>query len=84
MSRLGLHLARWLSITAAIVAAGAIIGAISFPAVGALLGLDHPPAALARFGASQLAFYAFVWAPGTSIVLCIMLAARDRHRRSRP
>jgi hypothetical protein len=59
------YIAAW---TVAIVAAGALVGAVAFPLVGKLAGSDASVAALAAQGARDLGFLAFIWAPGTAIV----------------
>jgi hypothetical protein len=64
--------------TAVIVVAGALVGAVSFPLVGAFAGLPRSAAGLALSGARQLAFLAFVWAPGIAIVMAFHHAWRSR------
>ncbi|BET67301.1 hypothetical protein ASA1KI_22190 [Opitutales bacterium ASA1] len=73
-----LYFVRW---TAVIVALGAVVGAFSFPLVGLLIGAESTVAELALSGARKLAFLAFVWAPGTALVLTFhrLYLARQRH-----
>ncbi|HEX9785740.1 MAG TPA: hypothetical protein VGA56_23785 [Opitutaceae bacterium] len=69
--------------TLGITAGGAIIGAISFPLVGSLLGAEGSSWELTLSGARDLAFLAFIWAPGTAIVLCFHRIYRDRQDAAR-
>lgn len=64
--------------TVAITAAGALLGAIIFPLVGVIFGRDATPATMALSGARNLGFLAFVWAPGTAIVLAFRHGFRRR------
>jgi hypothetical protein len=66
----------------AIVATGAAVGAISFPLVGWLAGSSRSAASHALSGARQLAFLAFIWAPGIAIVLAIRRAWERRQSAS--
>lgn len=70
----------WLILTVGITAIGVFAGSLLFPILGGLGGSDRAPAELARLGAKNVGFYAFVWAPGVSIVLTVMLEARRRRR----
>jgi hypothetical protein len=71
----------WAALTFLMVAAGALLGAVLFPVIGALAGKASPSGALALAGARNLGFYALVWAPGTAIVLTVILEARRRRGR---
>lgn len=66
--------------TVGICAAGAAVGAISFPIVGALIGAESSTLELIGSGAAKLGFLSFIWAPGTAIVLCFHRAYRNRHK----
>jgi hypothetical protein len=62
-----------------IIALGALLGAITFPAVGALGGAHKSTAELSLFGAKTLGFYFMVWAPGIALVREFMRAAKLGH-----
>lgn len=64
--------------TIAITGAGALLGGIIFPLVGLIVDRDTTLAAMALSGARNLGFFAFVWAPGTAIVLAFRHAFRRR------
>jgi hypothetical protein len=64
---------------AAIVAAGTLLGAVVFPFAGLLFPTGHGFWQLVETGAGTGAFYFFIWAPGTAIVLCVRRAYRRRH-----
>jgi hypothetical protein len=49
-----------------------MIGAVLFPLVGLAAGADYTVAAMVRAGIRNLGFYFFIWAPGVSIVICVM------------
>lgn len=55
--------------TALITTAGALAGAILFPLVGGLGGAEKTMGELAWIGVKSVGMIAFVWAPGTAIVL---------------
>jgi uncharacterized transporter YbjL len=65
--------------SALITLGGAVAGAVVFPLVGSLAGMDITPAAMALSGARQLGFLTFIWAVGIAIVM----AFQHAHRRSR-
>lgn len=58
----------------AIVGGGALIGAISFPLFGPLLGSGHTPVEHALAGGRHLGFIALIWAPGIALVACVVRA----------
>jgi len=64
---------------AAIVAAGALLGALLFPLAGLCFRTGLTPAQLVRNGARIGGFYCLLWAPGTAVVLGVMRAYRRRH-----
>jgi len=59
-------------LSAGIVAFGAVAGALIFPAAGFLLGMDLEPLIMIRNGVLDGGFYALIWAPGISFVVCVM------------
>jgi len=61
-----------------IVAAGAAVGALTFPLVGPLFGSQRGPLAHALAGARHLGFITLIWAPGIALVLCVSRAHRNR------
>ncbi|MFT3781920.1 MAG: hypothetical protein QM790_07880 [Nibricoccus sp.] len=68
----------WLS---AVVVAGALLGAITFPVAGPLFGsklsvLEHVAA-----GARHLGFISFVWAPPIALVACVKRAYEKKKPR---
>ncbi len=64
---------------AAIVAAGALLGAVLFPLVGLCLHTGLTAGQLVRNGVRTGSFYFSLWAPGTAAVLSVMRAYRRRH-----
>ena len=56
-----------------IVLLGAVAGFILFPIGGAVFGIDQTLSHLLLAGLRDGAFYALIWAPGISVVLCFML-----------
>lgn len=65
--------------TAAIAAAGAMLGAGLFLLAGLCFHTGRTAAQLAANGIRIGGFYALIWAPGTAIVLCVRRAYRRRH-----
>ncbi|MFO7724123.1 MAG: hypothetical protein R6V45_01125 [Oceanipulchritudo sp.] len=55
----------------AMVVVGGGLGALLYPLVGTLIGMDLALLSMLRTGFMDGAFYALIWAPGASIVLCI-------------
>jgi len=66
---------------AAVVLAGAVVGAIGFPLLGPLFGSMLTPTAHALAGARHLGFVALIWAPGIALVLCVVRANRNKQKR---
>jgi len=64
---------------AAIVAAGAVVGAAVFPLVGLCFRSGYTAGQLVANGVRTGSFYCFLWAPGIAVVLCVMRAYRRRH-----
>jgi hypothetical protein len=56
------------------VSCGGIIGSGLFLVIGSLLGMDYSVRGLLVNGFSDGAFYVFIWAPGASLIACVMLA----------
>lgn len=67
-----------------ITAGGAVAGAIVFPLVGTLAGMDMTVAAMALSGARQIGFLTFIWAVGIAIVMAFQHAYRRRRRTAQP
>ncbi len=65
--------------TAAIVAAGAVLGAALFLLAGLCFHTGHTAAQLVQHGVRTGGFYFLLWAPGIAVVLCVMRAYRRRH-----
>jgi hypothetical protein len=82
MAKILRYLALFSGWTVAIIAGGAMVGAVVFPLAGALIGADSGIAELAANGARKLGFLSFVWAPGIALVVCFHRAYLDRNRRS--
>lgn len=72
----------------AIVAAGGVLGSLLYPVFGSLLGMKLHVLEMAANGLYDGAFYALIWAPGISLVLCIMAAHHKmrmtRHNERKP
>jgi hypothetical protein len=68
----------WLGLVCLICLGGAVAGAVLFPAVGLLLGMDLTAGEMARNGLLDGGFLALIWAPGVSFVACLMRAHRNR------
>jgi len=60
------------------VTAGGLLGGILYPLVGTIIGKDLTVLRMLRLGFMDGAFYALIWAPGMSIVLCIAGAYEKR------
>jgi len=73
------YVAGW---TIGITAAGALVGLIVFPIAGVIFSRDTPLPDMALSGARNLGFLAFVWAPGTAIVLAFRHAFRRRRLKN--
>lgn len=67
-----------------ITAGGAVVGAVVFPVVGTLAGMDMTGAAMALSGARQIGFLTFIWAVGIAIVMAFQHAYRRRRRTAQP
>jgi hypothetical protein len=67
---------RWHLLVGAITTGGAVAGCLLFVVIGSLAQLDYSLAELARNGLSDGGFYALIWAPGISLVICVMQAYR--------
>lgn len=68
---------RWLALVLIITAGGAVIGAVLFSVVGLAFQMDYRLSELLRNGLRDGGFYAFIWAPGVSFVLCVMKAYKN-------
>lgn len=66
----------WLGLTLGITLAGGILGMILFTTLGPLFVDDLSFTELLKNGVRDGSFYAFLWAPGLSIVACVMHAAK--------
>lgn len=75
------HVLFGLATAAAVVASGALAGALLFPAAGWLVDTGYSPAELARNGARHGGFLGIVWGPGIGIVAAIIRAHRRRRGR---
>jgi hypothetical protein len=64
----------WLLLVMAIVAAGAVAGSLLYPVFGTLLGMDLSVREMIMNGVFDGGFYAMIWAPGVSLVACLMAA----------
>ncbi|NBD38908.1 MAG: hypothetical protein GVY10_10095 [Verrucomicrobia bacterium] len=67
---------RWHLLVLAITAGGAVAGCLLFVVIGSLAQLDYSLGELARNGLADGGFYALIWAPGISLVACVMQAYR--------
>ena len=66
--------------TLGIIALGAVLGMVIFPAVGLIAGSEKPASVLALTGARTLGFYFMVWAPGIGLVLTVKNEYERRRR----
>ena len=71
----------WIGITAGITLAGAVLGALLFPVGGVLFGYQVEIQTMAWNGLQDGGFLAFIWAPGISFVICVMLI-RNKYVKS--
>lgn len=69
----------WLGQTLGMVLIGALLGIVFFPLVGLAFGAPYSAADLMMHGAYNLGFYALIWAPGLSFILCVMRSHRKHH-----
>ena len=67
-------LSLWLLIVLGMCLQGALVGAVLFILGGRLLGMDLTLGELTLNGIKDGAFLAFIWAPGTGIVVCFIKA----------
>lgn len=65
----------------AIVAGGALVGALSFPLAGPAFGSTLTPLEHVFTGARHLGFIALIWAPGIALVLCVRRAYHNKQQR---
>jgi hypothetical protein len=80
MNTRGLHWSLYFLLwTLGISLAGAVLGGISFPALGWLLDWKFRAAELAANGARTLGFFFFVWALPIAIIACIIRGYKRRH-----
>lgn len=68
----------WHGMLFSAVCLGALLGAALYPAVGTLMGMDRSAAKMLLSGLKDGAFYVFIWAPGASLVACVMVAFHGR------
>lgn len=68
--------------TVAITACGAVVGAVLFPIGGWLFGMELEFAALVSNGVYDGGFFAMIWAPGLSFVLCLIAFKRKSSHNS--
>ncbi len=64
----------WLALTLAMTIAGAVTGAMAFPVGGWVFGYELGIDVMAWNGIKDGAFLTFIWAPGASFVVCLILA----------
>lgn len=62
----------WALLVMAMTLAGAVAGGVLYPLVGSLLGMDLGLLEMVRNGVFDGGFYAFIWAPATGFVLCMI------------
>lgn len=62
-----------------IVGIGAALGSLAYPFFGTLLGMDLSLREFFLNGVKDGGFYALIWAPGISLVACIMAAHWKKH-----
>lgn len=65
-----------------VIAVGALIGSIVFPASGALFGSAKTPGALALEGARRVGFVFMIWAPAIALVTTVRRAYLKRRLSS--
>ena len=74
----------FLLFTVEITAVGALLGAVTFPIAGILIGAERGWAELTLLGLRNIGFWFFIWAPGIALVRCIMRGYRERHPGALP
>ena len=72
---------RWLFLLLAICLAGALVGALAFPVAGYLLGMDLGIGEMLRNGVFDGGFLALIWAPGLSLVACLMWGRQQKVKK---
>lgn len=70
----------WLGISLSIIAMGAAVGGILFPIGGWVFGYELEVMQMVRNGIFDGGFYAMMWAPGISFVLCIMFIRKKSRK----
>jgi len=74
-------IARWHAWTAGITATGSVVGSLLFLLVGTVAGMELSARQLLVNGLRDGGFYAFIWAPGCAMVLCLMHAHKQAQIR---
>lgn len=82
MKRRSLHWSLYfLAVAGGIIAMGAALGAIVFPAVGLIFDTGKTAKELVVTGSRTLGFFFMVWAPGIALVLTVKRAYEQRRQR---
>ncbi len=68
----------------ALIALGGLLGCLLFPLFGGIFGAERTTSQLFIRGAKFGSFYFMIWAPGTSLVLCVIRAYRRRQAQKSP
>lgn len=70
----------WIAI---ITLAGAVIGAVAYPIFGPLFGFEESVLYLACEGAKDIGYLSLIWAPASSLVICLQKWHRQRSKDSK-
>ena len=74
----------WHLLVFGLILAGGFVGSLLFLLVGTLPRLDYTASEMAFNGLRDGAFFALIWAPGISLVACVMQAYRRNRDDQNP
>lgn len=74
---------RFVLIAGGISLAGVVVGAVAFPLVGWVVGMERETRELAVTGMKTLGFFFTVWSPGIALVWTVKQAYEAKARKAR-
>lgn len=80
--RIWTWIGRWHGLVLGMTLTGAMLGAVVFPLVGFLAGMQLGIGEMFRNGLRDGGFYALIWAPGVSFVACFMIARGNQKNQT--